>query len=80
MKSRQTASEARLVDAVVYPVVDACIQDVNFRPEFLGIIVSPVAPQALKAELNIRMISEDSLFTMVPVALSQSSGTVARPV
>jgi hypothetical protein len=33
----------------------------------------------LKAELNMRMISADSLLTIVPVALSQRTGTVTRP-
>ena len=33
-----------------------------------------------KAELNIRMISADSFETIVPVSLSQSTGTVTRPV
>jgi hypothetical protein len=33
-----------------------------------------------KAELNILMISEDSLETIVWRCLSQSTGTVTRPV
>jgi hypothetical protein len=39
-----------------------------------------LAPSPSKAVLNMRMISEDSLFTIVPRALSHSTGTVTRPV
>ena len=33
-----------------------------------------------KPEFSIRRMSADSLFTIVPRALSQRTGTVARPV
>ena len=39
-----------------------------------------LAPTSSKAELNMRMISEDSLLTIVLRVLSQRIGTVTRPL
>jgi hypothetical protein len=36
--------------------------------------------KASKAELNMRMISDDSLLTMVRRCLSHSAGTETRPL
>ena len=38
------------------------------------------APTPSKALLNMRMMSADSLLTILPDTLSQSTGTVTRPV
>ena len=71
--------EAGTVDAVVDVLVDKVVYLVDFIAQILRGKVETRVSQALNAELNIRMISDDSLLTIVRRLRSHSVGTVTLP-
>jgi hypothetical protein len=72
--------ESGFIDAVVDVVVDPAVQLINLRAQRRRVVIPARAPSPSKAVLNMRMISADSLLTMVCCFLSHSTGTVTRPV
>lgn len=52
------------------------LMSAGYKSNFL---CSSVSQNSLNSEFSIRMISLDSLFTITPVFLSNSTGTVTRP-
>ena len=71
--------EATSIHTVVDGVVDPVVDRIDFREQIFRhkSSLEPVIPS--KAEFSIRMISLDSLLTMVPVSRSHKMGTVTRP-
>ena len=69
-----------LVNTVIDVVVNPAIQLINFFPQFSGIIIARPRAVSIKSGMNMRIISADSLLTMVWFFLSHSTGTVTRPV
>ena len=47
---------------------------------FQLMLSTELSPNSSNSEFNMRMISEDSLLTIVRVSRSHNTGTVARPV
>lgn len=75
-----TGSEARFIDAIVNVVINPAVQFVDLVAQFWGIVVPGFCPCASNAVLNMRMISADSLLTIVWFFLSHKTGTVTRPL
>src|SRR5580704_13768131 len=74
------SGEPTLVDAVVDGVVDDGIHPVDLGAQIGRIGIDGRITEISKARLSIRIISDDSLLTTVPVRLSHKTGTVTWPV
>jgi hypothetical protein len=73
--------ETGAVDAVVDRRIDELVPAVYFTPQLYGIHVgSGFVAYASNSRFSIRMISEDSLLTIVRRSRSHSVGTVTLPV
>ncbi len=69
-----------LVNAVINVVVNPAVQLIDFVSQLNRIVIPGARAWASKAVLNMRMISADSLLTIVWFFLSHRTGTVTRPV
>src|SRR5271165_4724980 len=71
--------KTRPVDAVIDAVIYLSVEAIDLAAKIFGIVIAGLCANAVNALLNIRMISADSLFTMLLVCLSHNAGTVTRP-
>ena len=68
--------ESGFIDPVVDVVIDPAVQLINLRAQLRRVVI----PSPSNAVFNMRMISADSLLTMVCCFLSHNTGTVTRPL
>src|SRR3569833_3094468 len=76
---RVVAKPARHTPLLMHSIILALSASISARSA-AGKKSRPASPKASKALLSISMISADSLLMMVRVCLSNSTGTVTRPV
>ena len=72
--------KAGAVDAVIDVTIDALVERRSDREDPRDRGRRRALAQWSNSELNIRMMSPESLLTIFPVTVSQSTGTVTRPV